>query len=438
MQEDAAGSSFRPGLADIPADAAAGQTFFLRRALAGGARHRWKIESIDEAGVRICGHEDGMTESCYAIPPEGYSAEAPMLYQDVKRAVNPLRVGAIFEAAEKESIDSMHAYQILALQRSSGLDVFGGLAEERMICGAVLQEGDGSPFSIGRISSVQQQRMIGTYVTGSLLSEHMEEVPSVPITFEEAAAAAGGADRLQEGMHIAATLRRSARMPSADELGRLDPAVGSDFRYDGLSWRAEAHERQSWVISAGEQSYEIGPGIVTGDAGFQESAMLRISAVRRNDRGEAVACTVISPEQDSWYLEKGSVPSAVAAGKAGVRVEVYRNPSDSAPAAVGYTASDGRVLFSGLEEGTWYVRSEGETAEQQVVSGGIEIHDIPYGHSIRICEIRSPLGYVIGNACEVLTPETSYTEDTVENHRTNAKASIKVRKVLKQRRMGVE
>lgn len=438
LQEETAGSAFRPGLQDIPERAEAGQVFYLRRPKEGGSRHRWKIASADAESVRICEDDNGQEGSCFAVPKEGYSAEAPMLYQDIARAVSPLRAGAIFETAEKESIDQIHVYHILALQRSSGLDVFGRPSAERVISGAVLQEEGGDPFTIGQLSSAQQDRMIGTYVTGGLLSEHLEEVPAVPITFEEAAAAAGGAAKLQDGMHVTASLRRSARMPSLEELAELNPAPGSEFRYDGLSWKAEARGPKSWQLSAGGRDYEISEGIVPGAVGFQESAMLRVSGVQRNEQGEAVVCTVISPEQDSWYLQSGVTPAAVMAGKPGVRVEAWRDPADPAPAAVGYTAADGRVLFTGLPEGHWLMRSEDGTSEQQVTAGGLEIHDIPYGHAIRICEIKSPLGYVIGNACQVLTPQASYTEDTVENHRTNAKASVTVRKVLQQRKMGVE
>ena len=68
----------------------------------------------------------------------------------------------------------------------------------------------------------------------------------------------------------------------------------------------------------------------------------------------------------------------------------------------------------------------------------VSFADLRYGHRIRICETRSPLGYMIGDACTVIVPTSETNEDTVVNHRTNAKTTTTVRRVLKRRKMGTE
>ena len=69
----------------------------------------------------------------------------------------------------------------------------------------------------------------------------------------------------------------------------------------------------------------------------------------------------------------------------------------------------------------------------------ILLPEVKYGHSIEICETKSPLGYLIGNACAVIQPKAEYTVDTVTNTRTNAKLVTRrkeLRKVVKVRKMG--
>ena len=54
---------------------------------------------------------------------------------------------------------------------------------------------------------------------------------------------------------------------------------------------------------------------------------------------------------------------------------------------------------------------------------------------IEVCEIKSPLGYIVGNACEVVTAEAERTTDIVRNYRTNQKLK-KIKNTLIIRKMG--
>ncbi|NCB34391.1 MAG: hypothetical protein EOM64_11070, partial [Erysipelotrichia bacterium] len=79
-------------------------------------------------------------------------------------------------------------------------------------------------------------------------------------------------------------------------------------------------------------------------------------------------------------------------------MQISEEKSFSSITGDGYTDSDGRLLFTDLAEGEWWIRTDDGLVERQSVrNGALEILNIPYGHSIRVCEVRSPLGYIIGN-----------------------------------------
>ena len=95
----------------------------------------------------------------------------------------------------------------------------------------------------------------------------------------------------------------------------------------------------------------------------------------------------------------------------------------------------GELTLSDLKDGTYYLSKEDEVTAVNVQKGMIELKDIPYGARIEVCEIKSPLGYIVGNACEVFIAEAERTTDIVRNYRTNQKLR-KIRDILIIRRMG--
>ena len=57
----------------------------------------------------------------------------------------------------------------------------------------------------------------------------------------------------------------------------------------------------------------------------------------------------------------------------------------------------GELTLSDLKDGTYYLSKEDEVTAVNVQKGMIELKDIPYGARIEVCEIKSPLGYIVGN-----------------------------------------
>lgn len=422
----------RVRIEDIPADAVSGDLFYVRNALSQGAVQRWKIAAIEPDAIRIVSAQDNAE---YLIPRHGFDPSVPMLYQDLIRAVNPLREGAVFELTEKEDSSMVHAYRILSLQKENGTDVFGSPMKEQVIHSAILQEGDLAPFTV--YSSGAVSGSLGMYVTGGLLVQKTEERSAMPVSFEQLCDQAGGMDQLQAGYEFSAPLKQTVRMPSYKDVIGSAAQPGELFHYDGNEWRLDVIESDRVIISDRGQQFCLGKETICGALSYTDSAMLKVTRLDRS--GETLTGILLeNGKGDSWYLRPNETLQANESGLAGVYAEVSKDSSFSNVIKDGYTDASGRLLFPDLPEGEYWIRTGEEVRRGTVRQGTLEITDIPYGHSIRVCEVKSPLGYLIGNACEVIVPTSAYTKDTVENHRTNAKIRTTIRQVQKIRKMGAE
>lgn len=102
----------------------------------------------------------------------------------------------------------------------------------------------------------------------------------------------------------------------------------------------------------------------------------------------------------------------------------------------GYTNEQGEIIIYGLPEGEYQLHYR-ETSEAFAIKpGSFSLHDLAYGTKLKICEIHSPLGYIIGNACEIITIAND-NDTLVKNFKTNQKLVVdKQKKIVRIRKMG--
>lgn len=102
----------------------------------------------------------------------------------------------------------------------------------------------------------------------------------------------------------------------------------------------------------------------------------------------------------------------------------------------GYTNKQGEIIIYGLPEGEYQLHYR-DTNEQFVIKhGSFSLKELDYGTKLKICEIHSPLGYIIGDACEIITIAND-NDTLVKNIKTNQKLVIdKKKKIVRIRKMG--
>lgn len=100
----------------------------------------------------------------------------------------------------------------------------------------------------------------------------------------------------------------------------------------------------------------------------------------------------------------------------------------------GYTNKQGEIIIYGINEGEYKLHYRDANEEFIIKHGSITLNNIDYGTELKICEIQSPLGYIIGDACEVIKIEND-NDSLVKNYKTNKKLIVK-KKIVRIRKMG--
>lgn len=189
-----------------------------------------------------------------------------------------------------------------------------------------------------------------------------------------------------------------------------------------VSWQA--------LMDATHNSPQKGMVVNTEDGTFT------IKEVSR-DQGKLTGI-VVQNEEGEWMIPVNAVPVNVEVPR--VKVQVTLMDTSGKQIAIKETDSEGRCLFENLHEGDYVVYADGEKQTIHAGPGIIAVPSVKYGHSIRICETKSPLGHMIGEACTVFVPHGDST-DTVKNFRTNAKVTTVQKTIVrrvKKRKMGAE
>ncbi len=423
-------------LADLPPETVAGDLIPVWPAKPDGPLHAYRIREVKDAEVIVEEQQGDTWTGMIAIPKKGVGASAPFLYSDLTRQAEELKKGAVFRIAEKQPRSVLCFYRILSAETEAADDLFGNAAEKRRIVHATAADPRDSaavPISIGRSSDHAGKGEIdlGEAVSGGIVIRKTMPRKTVPLTFEELQERPEYSS-LKEGSTLKAPIRHTAALPEYEMISKTEK--GKTFRYGTESWLAE--DPQNGVCSLHGQRFWIGKD-TSGAMEWEAEETLTVKEVIRKN-GIIAGVTLSDQSGNSWYLSSHDQRSESEAGRAGIEVTVHPQDEPDRVAARAYTDADGRAVFTGLPEGTYLVRAEGKTEIRIVEKGMVSFADLKYGHRIRICETRSPLGYMIGDACTVIVPTSETNEDTVVNHRTNAKTTTTVRRVLKRRKMGTE
>lgn len=370
------------------------------------------------------------------IPKQGVGASAPFLYSDLTRQAEELKTGAVFRIAEKQPRSILRFYRILSAETEAAEDLFGNASNRRRIVRATAADPRDSaaiPISIGKSSDQISRGEIdlGEAISGGIVIRRTMKRETVPVTFEELMNRPEFLS-LKEGSTVRAMIRHTAPLPSYEIVAKAEK--GKTFRYGTETWLAE--DPQNGICSLHGQRFRIEKE-TSGAMEWNAEETLTVKEVIRKN-GVISGVTLSDQSGNSWYLSSENKRTDAESGKAGIEVTVHPQNDPQKIAARTYTDADGRAVFTGLAEGTYVVEADGKTELRKVEKGMVSFADLRYGHRIRICETRSPLGYMIGDACTVIVPTSETNEDTVVNHRTNAKTTTTVRRVLKRRKMGTE
>ncbi|MCI5774743.1 MAG: Cys-Gln thioester bond-forming surface protein [Erysipelotrichaceae bacterium] len=100
------------------------------------------------------------------------------------------------------------------------------------------------------------------------------------------------------------------------------------------------------------------------------------------------------------------------------------------------TNDKGEIIVYGLPEADYQLHYLDKAENFTIKHGAFTIKDLTYGSKLKVCEIHSPLGYIIGNACETIDIVND-NDKIVKNQKTNQKIVInKKKKITRIRKMG--
>lgn len=433
MEEDSSFPS-RLRISDLGRDAAAGDEVIVWPAKENGAMNIYRIEAVEDNQVSVSRLEGSVFSGVIPVPVHGTSDAAPFLYRDLVRAAGTLQKGTVVSIKEKVPRDQIRRYRIRSIQYGPGTDVFSDPVSGQVIQSAVLvEEGNenAAPVIVRRDVPAVSGRMIGTYISGGIRVEKTMAVGSVPLTFEEVV------EQLPDGIAVdetvMGTIRRTASVPSFEDVHAASKSGQSELAYDGVTWTITAAET-GYDLSTHGVNVHLEEGMVSGAVFWMEAAELKISSLEEQE-GNVISVTV-SDGSSYWYLEKGKDNALETIGRPGVFVEIRREQEEQ-PVFKGYTGIDGSVVLPSLAEGGYVIESEGTTETVHVSRGGFEVDGLRYGVAVELCETRTPLGYLVGNACTILVPKAAYATDTVRNYRPNQRILTRIEKV-RRRRTGIE
>lgn len=438
--------SSRIRIEDIPNDAEVSETVYVWRAAASSRLHRWRIEAVDDEQAVIALFDGNTKGKTYTVPREGYSSSSVMLYQDIVHACTDIKTGTVFELHEKEDISSLKKYRILALQKAYAEDLFNEQSSQEIIVSATVYDLDDTahtPIELKAVLSDEKigSKNLGVYVTGGVFTESEKQKSLLPITYQQMIQKLNGSVP-ETGKTFTLDTEKTAPMPSIPQVLALlqkknmaEIQTGDAFEYAGIQWVIAEAEDDSIRMQALGSTYEMHENTIPGDISYMSSEEMVITKLWMEKDGTVSAVTYADDRGNSWYLSKTDEQKTAAAGKPGVYVRVSDTEEFEKIIYSGYTNVHGELTLSDLKDGTYYLSKEDEVTAVNVQKGMIELKDIPYGARIEVCEIKSPLGYIVGNACEVFTAEAERTTDIVRNYRTNQKLR-KIRDILIIRRMG--
>jgi len=422
--EDAA----RIRLEDIPPDAEAGDLVPVLRAGRNSPMIRYRIEQVEDSQIVIAEFTGNRPGRRHYVPRKGFSRTSPVLYCDIVRASGKLKSGELFEVRRKQDSSLVKMYRILALEKAPGMDLFGKPCGQRIIVSAAVEDQQDARHRIIRLqnaldSGANPGELLGHFVSGAILTQETEmadAVPRLPDSLDP--------EVLKPADLFMADVRTVVRMPSYADVQALHPEPESCFEFAGQIWKLAEQTADQMVLQFQDREVILHPHTQPGALAVMQKRCMTVKEITGD---HAVLCT--DEAGDSWCLQ--AQPPKAETGKPGVHVIVAKDEERKDIVLDGYTDASGQLLFDRLPEGRYWVERGGVCEETVVQKGMIHLPAVKYGHALEVCETRSPLGYIIGNACEVVRPKAEYSVDTVRNRRAN-RAVRHVRRIIRVRRMG--
>lgn len=406
-------------LSDVPGGAVVGDTFLIWRAKENGKRTQCTIKSIRDEEIVIEDKEGTQ----YWIPVIGTNEQAPLLYSDILKVLPTPEVGDIFSAVEKEPRENMKSYLITALTEEDSTDIFGNPVKT-ITSATVIDTNDNNkmPIVLNTIQSTEKYPadQLGKYVSGAIFIERTQEVRNELIIWPEILNQVSLVN-LEVGKKVTVQKRILSNIPAFVEIKGL--TAGDAYVKDGTTWNIVAIDDFKATVALNGTNINIDTTTVLGALETLKNVEFEVESVTLDEEGNKVAVTIKDTESGSTlYVHKDAVETKSTIGLPGVNVKVSDRDDMGLNLANGYTNANGQVLFDTLVDGTYYVQVGNEAiVEMKVAKGTIFLPEVKYGSKVEVCETKSPLGYLIGDACEVIVPVAEYTQDTVKNFRTNKK-----------------
>lgn len=421
-------------ITDIPEGSCAGDTFPVWHAKEGGELITWRLEKISGNSLTVCRMVNGSFQETHEVPRRGYDCAAGLLYSDIAKALLTLKEGAVFQTAEKEDASLIRTYRILSLTAGDAYDLFGQPVSGSMIYEAVVADecdSNLSPIRLysGGLNPSNEQIGLDEYVSGALLIKKTVMKNAAPISPEQLSSLP--ASDIRPGGTISLQVSRTAEMPDFSTVKKAYENGSTALRCGGAEWGLRKTEA-GYAVALDGREYLLEAITVPGAAEYAAAENMTVLDLVRSDEGTVASLTLKDSRGSTWQINRDG-KSEVLSGRCGVYASVYDMNGNMVKD--GYTGSDGRLLFEGLPEGDYLLKCEGSEEMRHVEKGMADVANLKYGHKIRICETKSPLGYMIGNACAVIIP-TGDDTDTITNMRPNARVVTHVRRILRMRKMG--
>ncbi len=439
-------------LADIPTDAEPGDEVIVWRAKSGGTVHRYRILNVAADSIQIELFDNNKSGTKYNIPVKGISSTAPMLYSDIVRAVTVPKKGSVFTVTEKEPQSAAQYYEVLAVTRTQGTDAFGKPTDIEVISTATVINKNETNAEAIVLKAVESNETYaaedyGKYVSGGIFTEVTEEVNALPVSWTDLVTAAGGAENIAEGTEVTIQQRTTVAMPSYSDLEGLfgktlaEVTDGDNFEYQGVTYTVGSTLIQTegetttytFYLDALGSRYTYRPDTIAGSVAYTVAAAGKVTRLYTDAYGNITAVTVEDGNGNSYYVTNQDEQKTITVGKPGAEAIVSKNEDLSDPVYLGYTDGNGQLVLNDVPDGTYYISRNGTVTEEQVGKGLIYLPEVEYGHKLQVCETKSPVGYMIGNACEIVVPTADYSTDVVTNFRTNAQ--IRRRRTIQQARI---
>lgn len=439
-------------LADIPTDAEPGDEVIVWRAKSGGTVHRYRILNVAADSIQIELFDNNKSGTKYNIPVKGISSTAPMLYSDIVRAVTVPKKGSVFTVTEKEPQSAAQYYEVLAVTRTQGTDAFGKPTDTEVISTATVINKNETNAEAIVLKAVESNETYaaedyGKYVSGGIFTEVTEEVNALPVSWTDLVTAAGGAENITEGTEVTIQQRTTVAMPSYSDLEGLfgktlaEVTDGDSFEYQGVTYTVGSTLIQTegettmytFNLDALGSRYTYRPITIAGSVAYTALATGKVTRLYTDTDGNITAVTVEDGNGNSYYVTNQDEQKTITVGKPGAEVIVSKNEDLSDPVYLGYTDGNGQLVLNDVSDGTYYISRNGTVTEEQVGKGLIYLPEVEYGHKLQVCETKSPVGYMIGNACEIIVPTADYSTDVVTNYRMNAQ--IRHRRTIQKARI---